>query len=210
MSTEITGQVGSQSLTDGNQGMAFRQGRTGEMVVSELQGRYHENASRGKLFYSTCVATATSQVSTSAIGNILWNPPGSGVNLSLIFVSSHISVTTAALTGIVIAQSVQTAVPGTTTAATRTGPTLIGIAGSAQSGQVVAYSIATLTTAPTAFHYLQQQTVAIATTGENMQDQFLDGMYVFPPGNVVCIATVGAAAAASGHNSTFVWAETPA
>ncbi len=211
MATEITGQVGPFNLGDQTQGNAFRQGRTGELMVSEVHGRFYEQASRGRLFYSHCSAIATSLVGTAMLGNILWNPPSSGINLSLIAVASNLIVTTASLTSVVLAQSIQTAVPGTTTAATRTGRTNIGYAGALdQSGQVVAYSIATVTTAPTAFFNVEHNTAAINTVGQG-DDVFrlLDGAFVFPPGTVCCIATVGAASSASGHTSTFIYEEVP-
>lgn len=211
MATEITGQVGPALYQDNTQGMALRQGRTGELMVSEVHGHFYEQASRGRLFYSHCNAQTTSAVATGMTGNIIWNPPNSTSNLSLIAVASSILVTAATAVGVVLAQSVQTAVPGSTTAATRSGRTIIGYAGALdQGGFAICYSIATLTTAPTAFYHVEHNTAAINTVGQGDDPwRLLDGMFVIPPGNAVCIATVGAAAGTAGHTSTIVYEEIP-
>jgi hypothetical protein len=60
---------------------------------------------------------ATSLVSTSTIGNMLWNPPGSGVRLELLRWVSQIVATSATCTGIAIAGGYQTTTPTATTAA---------------------------------------------------------------------------------------------
>ena len=61
MSIEIVGQVGQQFLSDGASAN-IRQGRLAEMIISELQGRYYENAARGNTYFAcnqaAIVATA--------------------------------------------------------------------------------------------------------------------------------------------------------
>lgn len=211
VATTITGVIGPSANADGYMDQIFRQGRTGEMIVSELHGRFYEQAARGRVFFSFCAATATTAVGTSMVGNIVWNPPGSGVNLALLAVQSSIIVTSASVTGITMAQSVQTAVPGSTTASTRTGNSNINYAGALnQSGQAIGYSVATVSTAPTAFVSVQHNTAAINTVGQGDDVwRFYEGMYVIPPGNLMCIAAVGATVASSGHTSTIIWEEVP-
>lgn len=70
----------------------LRSGRLGDLIASQLHGRYYEQASRGNLFSAMVAATT----GTIAAGNIngaaaaastqfaLWNPLGSGVNLALL------------------------------------------------------------------------------------------------------------------------------
>ena len=72
--------VGPQALTDGTLANG-RADRTGALVVQQGHGKYFEAAIRGRLFYSHCAARAMSAPATSAIGNIVWNPPGSGMYL---------------------------------------------------------------------------------------------------------------------------------
>jgi len=78
---------GELSLTD-NVPSTARSGKQGDLIVSELQGRFYEQAYRGRLFRTGSVApvnlsansitTATSATGTPIVG--LWNPVGSGKN----------------------------------------------------------------------------------------------------------------------------------
>ena len=86
----IQGQVGQTAALDGTQ-TNLRQGRTGEIILSQAHGRYYEQTSRGQMFTLTLSATTSS----IAAGNLLnaaaaastnfaiWNPIGSGFNLSI-------------------------------------------------------------------------------------------------------------------------------
>jgi hypothetical protein len=98
----LQGQVGPVRASDGSQTIV-RQGRTSELIISAARSRYYETVSRGGTFALTCTGTATG-VSAGNIVNAaaaaatqfaLWNPVGSGVNLSLIEVCvSIVSATT--------------------------------------------------------------------------------------------------------------------
>lgn len=84
--------AGPTSNADGTQSN-LRSGRQGDLIVSQLHGRYYENVSRGNVFALNLSVTS----STISAGNILaaaaaastqfaiWNPATSGVNLSLLF-----------------------------------------------------------------------------------------------------------------------------
>ena len=90
----IQGQVGPVTALDSSQA-TLRQGRTGEVIASQAHARYYEQTSRGNFFTLTLATTS----STVAAGNALnagagpaaagstqfalWNPVGSGYNLSL-------------------------------------------------------------------------------------------------------------------------------
>jgi hypothetical protein len=89
MAIEIAGQVGPQTLSDGNS-QPFRQGRSGEIVMQELHGRFYEQAYRAAIFTGgmtalTTIAAATFTTATTGatatpiVG--LWNPVTSPVNL---------------------------------------------------------------------------------------------------------------------------------
>lgn len=92
MPIPVSGQVGPQQLGDGVTTNPLRQGRLGDVIVSELHGKYYEQTARGNVFSLALAATS----STIAAGNInaaaaaastqfaLWNPSGSGVNVSLL------------------------------------------------------------------------------------------------------------------------------
>ena len=86
----IQGQVGQVTALDGAQNN-LRQGRTGEIILSQAHGRYHEQTSRGQLFTLNLTATTTGIAAGNLIGAAaaastqfaLWNPIGSGFNLSI-------------------------------------------------------------------------------------------------------------------------------
>lgn len=86
----IQGQVGAVVGLDGSTPNA-RQGRTGELIVSQAHARYYETTSRGNIFTLTLNATTTgaaagNTTSAGAAGSTqfaVWNPVGSGVNVCI-------------------------------------------------------------------------------------------------------------------------------
>lgn len=81
----IQGQVGPQALSDGV-GADIRQDRSGALVATELHGKYYETNFRGNLFWATMTAGVIlpAPAATAANPFTLYNPLGSGKNLSLI------------------------------------------------------------------------------------------------------------------------------
>lgn len=205
---QLAGQVGPQLQQAGTTNVPVRLDAYGAMVTSGLRGKYSENAARGVLFSSYVATVATSLVSTSTIGNMIWNPPGSGVRLELLRWVSQIVATSATCTGIAIAGGYQTTTPTATTAATTSGSTRI-TATALTAGKAIAYSIATVLTAPVIIRPLHHNTAAIATTGEDIITGEFDGEIVVEEGGFVTLCALGAAAAASAHTSGLIWAEMP-
>lgn len=87
----LQGQVGSVIASDATQTMV-RQGRTAELIISQTRGRYFETAGRGNIFTLALLGTTTgisagnlvNAAAGAATQFALWNPLGSGVNVSLI------------------------------------------------------------------------------------------------------------------------------
>lgn len=204
----LAGNVGPQLQSAGALAVPVRLDQFGAIVASGLRGKYAEHAARGGVFSSYVATVATSLAATASIGNIVWNPPGSGVRLELIRWVSHIVATSATCTGIAVAGGYQTTTPTSTTAATTTGSTRI-TAVSLTAGKALAYSIATVLTAPVIIRPLHHNTAAIATTGEDTQTGDFDGEITVDEGGFVVLCALGAAAAASGHTSGLIWAEMP-
>jgi hypothetical protein len=75
------GQVVNQDGTYPN----VRSGRFGDTIVSELNGRYYEQAFRGNVFFSATQAAITfaanGLTSSSAVGLVVYNPASSTKNL---------------------------------------------------------------------------------------------------------------------------------
>ena len=87
--------TGPQRLSDGAYSTA-RGGATGELVVTNLRGRYGELSSRGQVFTaSTVIAGVVIPVAAATLNSkfTLWNPASSGKNVELI--SIHIACDTA-------------------------------------------------------------------------------------------------------------------
>lgn len=89
------GLVGPQIAADGTN-PAFRQGRSGELLFGELHGRYYEQAYRGNLYVAHAIITAPVIYTTAAGtgGPLVWNPPGSGVNVVPVALGYGVTVVT--------------------------------------------------------------------------------------------------------------------
>ena len=86
----IQGQVGQINALDGVQNN-IRQGRTGELILSQAHARFYEQASRGSLYTLTTLATTTGIAAGNLVGAAanaatqfaIWNPVGSGINMNI-------------------------------------------------------------------------------------------------------------------------------
>src|SRR5260221_353311 len=76
--------------------LADRSGRLGDMIVTELQGRYYEQASRGNLYHAFAIVTAPVIFSTAAGtgGPLIWNPATSNRNVAILAVTCALTVVT--------------------------------------------------------------------------------------------------------------------
>lgn len=106
MQAEIVGQVGPQTLSDGA-GNTARQGKTGELVIQQLHGRFFEQTYRGNIFSGGMNLTSISNV-TFAVATTdatatpicgLWNPTGSGVNAVILQAFLNVIMTALQATG---------------------------------------------------------------------------------------------------------------
>lgn len=204
MNNEIL--VGPQTLGDSVKTTA-RGGRTGEQIVSELQGRYYENVVRGNVFQAHAIVTAPVIYTTAAGtgGPLLWNNTTTH-NAVLLAVSCGISTVTtvAAILGIT-GNSGQTAAPGSTTAIDSNKNCLIG----GPATKMNLYRVGTPTSAGNFFlPFADLHTGAL--TVDNLGQCWVDlgGIIVVPPG---CWASVAASATASTTVANFglIYAEVP-
>lgn len=201
------GPVGVQALGDGVIAKG-RYGKSGEVMASDLHGRYFETCRVGNLYVSYVATVATSLAATATIGNMVWNPAGSGIRVYLTKWTSQIVATSASCTGIAIAVGFQSTTPTTTTASTFSGKLDVSST-VAVVGKAISYSIATVLTAPLTAVVLHHNTAAIATTGEDIISGDLEGSIVLEPGGFATMCALGAAAAASAHTSSLMWVEVP-
>ena len=202
----MAGRAGVARFGDGQSTLDQRLGQQGDLVMSELHGRYYEQAVRKNVYFSLSVGRATSLVSTSTIGNCIYNPPDSGVNLAISKWSSIMTGTAATCTGIGLAVGYQPTTPTSVTAADATGstyltqPTLL-------TGKAKAYAIATVLIAPVMIAMLHHNTAAINTVGVDQLSGDFEGQLIVPPGAFITTAATGGAGV--GHTTWITWEEVP-
>jgi hypothetical protein len=198
--TQIQTQVGPQVLGDGVPAVA-RGGKSGELVVQELHGRYYEQAYRKNTFYAANqAATAWSvALNTTFTGLVLSNPSGSGVNLVPLQVGFALSVAPVAISSIgLFGGFLATGITAHTTPLTP-GQTFLG----GPPGVGKADAAATLVGTPVWLHQLMGGFTAGALPGTSPNIILLDGIFVIPPGAYLGIAAL---TAVTGFGS-IIWEE---
>lgn len=206
MPLPVSGQVGEQIISSGVTTQPLRQGKLADVIVSELNGRYYEQAYNGRLYAAYSAARALSLPATAMIGLQLWNG-STNRNLVLLKTGGFIAVTSATTTGIILASGTGQTTAPTSQTATDTSKNLF-IGGSAPLGTATA--LGTFVNAPTGVATLMHNTAAIATVGEDagyLVD--FEGSIILPPNTYAAIAAVGAAAAASAWFGFLMWTEVP-
>jgi hypothetical protein len=205
----IQGSVGQPSTTSIQPGTTptIRQGQLGDVIVSELHGRYYESAYRRNLFNAavqgTGITTSAGLV-TGYTGLALTNPTSSTVNLVVTKVGYGVNAAPAAVMVVSLAFNTSTTAVTQTTAITGRNNFLGGAA-----PQGLAASATTFPTAPINSHILGViGTNAITAINETVDLIDMEGSIVMPPGSYIAIVTSTASAATSFWGS-FQWEEVP-
>src|ERR1700722_19390451 len=182
---QIGGQTGTGNTktADGNVNTPLRQGGQNEMMVSELHGKYYEQAYRGNLFSvaNQAAVSTSSTLNTTFTGLSLANPTGSGVNLVILqFYCTQFAVGAAATVSIA---------GGTGVAA---GSLVVrnALVGTTAKTQTIASAGATIT-APVLLRPVGS-VGSLATTGYGLSQSIIAdvaGSIVVPPGSIVCSDT---------------------
>lgn len=187
---DAMGIVGPRYAGDGSEAI-IRLGRTGEQIIGDAHGRYHEATARGVVQHASMQAGATlgTALTATAVTLTLYNPAGSGVLLSLLNVSVGISTAPAGSAVLVLAANVNptAAAPSATTAATvrnnKLGPA---------SGRGVAYTAATLPAAPVVVRVLGSVLATGSTSGVVISDD-VAGQIILPENTAITVQSIGTA-----------------
>jgi hypothetical protein len=183
-----------------------RGGKQGDIMVSELHGRYYEQTYRGKCFSASIQAVATSTVglATTYTGLVLSNPVASTVNLVLNKASVMQSVIQSVQPE---AYAIACGYNGTTDV-THTTPLAIksNLIGSGDSSAARADISATLPTAP--FYHTFVHNTASATVNGTGSVVDLEGSIILIPGAYAMWVTP-AQASVAGLWFSFSWEEVP-
>jgi hypothetical protein len=204
----VSGQVGEQIISPGVTTQPIRQGKLADLIVSELNGRYYENALNKRLFTAFASVTAPVVWTTAAGtgGPLLWNPPTSGVNATLLAITCALTVVTtvAAALGIT-GNSGQTVAPTTTTAIDGSGNNYVG--GAASASKV--FRIGTPSVAGTFFlPLLALHTGALTVDNQTIGWIDIGGAVIVPPGAWASVAA-SVTAATTVAQLGLLYAETP-
>lgn len=183
-------------------------GIVGEVVFSELVGKYATLVKSGKVFYTSAIITAPVIFSTAGqLGPMLWNRPGSSVDAHILAVSVGSPTTASTVAGAIsYASNTQATVPTTATALT----VMNAYAGGGVSAMGGVFSTATILVAPTnvPFPLCAVNTGAI-TTGALTTNYFdCGGMFQVAPGQVGYICG-NATLTAGVFTIGLLWAELP-
>jgi hypothetical protein len=228
MGIEVYGQVGPSALSAGDgANIEVRQGRSGEMVVQELHGRFYEQTYRGNVYSggmtltSISAATFTSATTGATATPIagVWNPAGSQVNAVLLQAALGVTLTALQATG--AGPYVWMVAPTTAAISTAKNPfnrkTLTAAGGSARDLSGVALTGMTGTLAVMGASALgggSASNAAFLGTAASMQATFqgfvenLDGSIIVPPGYLAVLMATTTPVAHSAA-STILWEEVP-
>jgi hypothetical protein len=195
------------SLAAGQQ-PPVRAGNMGDLIVSELHGRYYESAYRRSMFSAANQAvTATSAgLSTTYTGICLSNPINSTVNLVVGKVGWSLLVVQAAVSSISLACGYNS---GTNVTHTTPITPRSNYFNNATTGQGLVDAAATLPTAPVYTHILGSAltgAVTVQTQAPAFYD--LEGSLILPPGGYTMIA-MSTVSAASSFWGSIAWEEVP-
>lgn len=182
-----------------------RYGNQGQLITSDLHGRYYEQAARGNIFTAHAIVTAPVIYTTAAGtgGPLLWNG-SSTVKASILAVGwGQSTVTTVAAVIGLTGNSGQTSAPTATTAVDSVKCTLIG----GGSPACTAYRVGTTASAGNFFHPLGDvKTGALTTEPGSMNWVDIGGMFVVPQFGWISFAASATASTTVG-NFVIVWEE---
>lgn len=203
----LVGQPGTAS-TPPNTVLPVRGGQMGDVIVSELHGRYYETNYRKNLYAAYAAAQTLAAAGTAMTGLQLYNPTNSGVNLVISKVNVGVIVTSATMTGVAVGAGIgQPAAPTSQTAATQSSTLQIGASNKSNG---LAVNAGTFVNAPIPLFGILHNTAAIGTTGEDDSGLVdLEGSLIITPGNYFAFIATGAASAASAVNLSVIWEEVP-
>ena len=221
------GQVGVQNNADGSTPIqGFRQGKQGDLIASELHGRYYEQNYRGNIFSggmsltainAATFTTATLTASCTPIAGV-WNPLNSGVNASIITAKLSVALTALQNTGAgpyVWAVSTGNSAsltnglqPWKRNTLTQAGSMLKNLAGVALTGLTNPLGIvgASGVYGGNAYNIPSLGTAAGFSTTQTSSVEWLDGLFIVPPGGVLVLLATTTPVAHS-VSSTLIWEE---
>lgn len=220
----LQGQVGAQANADGVL-TTLRQGRAGEAMVSELNGRFYEQTYRNNTFSIGCaltaLAAATILLTASAQPIVgVWNPTTSSVNLVILQATLKDQINTAT-TPAAPGDFVWAASVGNTSLTAGLAPfNRKSLSYSGSQARAFALSTVSLLTGLTnnvvviepgdfvSNNVLATTIASDALSPMSIGTQNFDGQLIVPPGGVLALLNT-ASTTAHSVSARLLWAELP-
>lgn len=208
------GSVGPRIVADG-EFSELRLGKSGELVLTGLHGKYYEQNYRGRLFWAGNAASGNQVLNT--VGGVGWggpgiyNPPGSGTIISL--VRTYLLLSTLPTTNQVAGAFVYVYATNVTLSATAplTTPAQSCIVGSSSVPVAQLYRSGNVSTAPTTLFPIASKTGAVNPASSNAL--FIDeveGSIILTPGSFLTVMETTSDTGANFNAWTvFIWEELP-
>ena len=208
----IQGQVGQPSVRSISPGAnpIIRQGQQGDLIVSELHGRYYEQAYNRSIYTATLTAgtTTSAALATAHTGLLLLNPNNSQVNfvINKVGMTFLVAFAAASAIGIQVGNQSTAVLSSLTTTNTQTRNNFLGAPNSTVG---LTYSAAT-TTAPSLLQLFGVGLTGAITTTPQIPGFFVDleGSVIVPPGSWIATYT-STASGASSMFASFTYEEVP-
>lgn len=193
--------TGPQSRVGDNVVSKARGGSEGQQIVSALHGSFYEQCSRGNVYLGRSASGGIAIIAPAAGGGhpTLWNPLGSGVNLSIIALELSYVSGTAAPTALEWASTAPAGASAATGAPIATATLVAATNQLVGSGNVAkglwSPTTNTFTAAPVFFrgigYGLKSGTAAAVTNGEQIIVRY-DGDLVLAPGSALSLCSQAA------------------
>lgn len=194
------------SVADG-QNSVFLQGKAGELIASELRGKYYTANYRNKLFNAQVTIQTVPLITTAMVSVFtLYNPAGSGVVMEMVdtILANSNATTVVDVFGWYAGTAAQTAAGTFTTKGTVNS----SVIGTLIVGQGQFYSAYTHSGLPT-----RQDVIgsfgAVTNANSTPPVKLYDGRLILPPGIAMSIGASLAAGPATGLDIQATWAEWP-
>jgi hypothetical protein len=223
----ISGATGDTLAADGSNPLP-KQGRFGELVASQLRGRWYEHNIRGRLFSGGMALTSISAATFSAatLGATatpiagIWNPANSGVNAEIELAQLSVIITALQQTGpggfgwySSAGNNTQPAtgskgISRLSLTATGKCQNMAGVALTGLSNNL-AFVAASALVGGSASNLATLQTAAgLQPTQAGVSEEHLEGSFILQPGTVLALLCNGTPVAHSAW-AGILWAEVP-
>lgn len=197
----INQQVGNQPL--------FSAGRQGEVLTSEVHGKWYQYAANGALFTANVTAVTIPVIANGLVSVFsLYNPVGSGIIMELVDfdLGSVLATTVVDTVGLYFDAGTRAAAATFTTK----GTIQSGLIGSGLVGKGQFYSALThVNSAGTARYRILGSFGATTDAVSSFPHVDFDGKAIIPEGVIVSVAMSTAAGTASGLDVGMSWIEAP-